>query len=107
MISGCQQQIETELSNMDSDEDYMIKIKEYVYVNNIQVTVPNADPKNMGAVPISLEEFEQFFQVRRVEEGEFQGKKVIVVRLTCCGMGDAYFIDKQSQEVIGHSFGPL
>ena len=39
------------------------------------------------------------------QEEEREGRRVIVVRMDCCGMGDRAIIDKETGEVLDYSLG--
>jgi hypothetical protein len=75
-------------SPRDNDpEGYVVKICEYL--NEKQIWVGrNAN-----------------LEVAEIVEGEMDGRKVIIIRFSCCGTGDSAAIDKETGEVIGYNMG--
>ncbi|NIO44902.1 MAG: hypothetical protein GTN36_05115 [Candidatus Aenigmarchaeota archaeon] len=77
----------------DPDPDgYLLKICEYLQEHKDTIIL-NKNPSE--------------YNIKEFEEGEYQGKNVLVIRLDCCYMGDLAYIDKETKEVIGFSPGDI
>jgi len=82
---------ECEIKNPDPD-GYLLKICKYLQEHKDTV-IPNKNPSE--------------YSIKEFEEGEYQGKDVLVIRLDCCYMGDLAYVDKETKEVIGFSPGDV
>lgn len=80
---------ECEIKNPDPD-GYLLKICKYLQEHKDTI-IPNKNPSEYG--------------IKEFEEGEYQGKDVLVIRLDCCYTGDLAYVDKETNEVIGFSPG--
>ena len=80
---------ECEIKNPDPD-GYLLKICKYLQEHKDTI-IPNKNPDE--------------YSIKEFEEGEYQGKDVLVIRLDCCYMGDLAYVDKEAKEVIGFSPG--
>jgi hypothetical protein len=78
------------ISREDDPEGYLFKICTYIKEQNLDVSPGYPDAYN----------------IRKIEEGEHQGREVFTIYLDCCYMGDIAYIDKQSGEVIDFRLGP-
>jgi len=82
---------ECEIKSPDPD-GYLLKICKYLQEHKDTI-IPNKNPDE--------------YSIKEFEEGEYQGKDVLVIRLDCCYMGDLAYVDKETKEVIGFSPGDI
>jgi hypothetical protein len=73
----------------DDPQGYLYKT--CLYVRDNQIDVSPADPTQ--------------YSIKRIEEGEENGREVVWVFLNCCYLGDIAIIDKETGEVIDFRVG--
>jgi len=73
----------------DDPDGYLLKLCTYVQLR--QIDVRPADPTE--------------YRIKRVEERDQNGRRVVWVFLNCCGMGDIGVIDKATGEVVDFRAG--
>jgi len=88
-VCGCPD--ECIIKNPDPD-GYLLKICKYLQEHKDTI-IPNKNPNE--------------YNIKEVEEGVYQDKNVLVIRLDCCFMGDLAYVDKETDEVIGFSPGDV
>ena len=91
-ISSCSQPTPTQScpSRKDDTDGYLLKICTYIREKGIDVSP--ADPTA--------------YQIKRIEEGVYEGQPATWVYLDCCFMGDVAIINKASGEIINFWVGP-
>jgi len=73
----------------DDPDGYLLKLCTYIQTRHINVQP--ADPTK--------------YRIKRVEDRDENGRRVVWVFLNCCGLGDIGVIDKVSGEVVGFRQG--
>jgi hypothetical protein len=90
----CQKILKEECNIENPDPDgYLLKICEYLKEHKDTIFIEPADPTK--------------YNIESIEEGEYEGRDVYVIRLDCCHMGDIAWIDKETKEVISFSPGDI
>ena len=73
----------------DDPDGYLLKL--CIYIQTRHIDVQPADPTQ--------------YRIKRVEDRDENGRRVVWVFLNCCGLGDIGIIDKVSGEVVGFRQG--
>ena len=81
-------------------DGYLLKICRYLNEHEDTI-IPNREPDDYSIKSIEEGQYSRF------EGDEYKVTDVLVIRLDCCGTGNLAYVDKETNEVIGFSFGDI